>query len=196
MTSAINPMQTGRTRTAGGWSVHLFATSIQALEVTNAGKRGKRCAKFSLWVNGDERKASLSEIATRLADFAATSPNAEAMSSAVFGAIDAERALNPNAGHYTVNVERHDLRGVDVALPKIEITTDTLYLRADSLEAFITDPKDQANGSSAYLKQKSDAKRFYDWAASHVAELQAMTFYQASNLLSSYGRSHHYCSVD
>jgi hypothetical protein len=192
-TTNESPLWVGQTRHVNGWKIHMFAQALEAVHVADAGKRGKKCARFALYFAfSDQARSDASNLGDALIAAAAAGTTVEQI-----GAIMTAGCASMNTAGHHAGMHTEVLRAIDVPLPEVSIHTAALDLHIDGVGGAISDPTDVQNGSTEIFTNRSDARRFYDFAKANVDKLTAMSFRQASELLRSLGISTHgYCAVD
>jgi hypothetical protein len=203
-------MKIGDTRTIGKWQIHRFSSSIRILQLAGAGKRGARCMEIAIYGIPDTYSCSgrcssenqaidyvVKACIKRIEEFAAHPSCA-----------DPARMLKDMEGitstmRYELKAPgiaiEHDMRkGVEVALPEIDIATRALTLHADGVRFSIQNPADTYNLETEISRTRGQARKCYDWAARNTARLPSMTFRQVSDAISKETKVglHYYCAVD
>lgn len=174
-------LRVGQTVVVGGWRVQRFMTSVRMTDITNAGKRGKRCAEFALY---DHTGAGPWE-----------SLALEAVYSARVGRVPAFVA----EASEIVSVETRSLRGVDVEpdAPAVNVRGMHVSVRASALEFVVEDARDIHNETTMMGTDRTGAKRFYAWARENAEALRGMSFSEVFSACRSLGiKTHTWCAVD
>lgn len=180
----------GETFTTPTWRVHRFSTSVRATHLLNAGKRGKRCAEFAVWIqHGDE--TILADIGLRIACLAVDGIGPDEM------AVEIEIGAASCGGA----VEQHTRRGVDVAPGCFHpVRIDGAHVRVVanySGDWSVIDTDDTNNEPTLIPLKSKDRKAFYAWAKVNAEALKMWRFPEVMSAMRLAGIGYHYyCAVD
>jgi len=184
----INQMQPGDTIETSTWRVWRGALAIRVTHIVNAGKRGKRCAEYTLYLEGCGSDSALGPIADIVRAKAIREVEPAEM-------LVVMTMCKSNA----IGLQVAELRGVDVQKPgeKIEFVTKALRVRASSQGFAITNMTDVANEETMIQVDRSGPPKFLAWVKANLDAIHAMTFADVRDALRSIGvRSHYFCAVD
>jgi hypothetical protein len=177
----------GQTIERDNLRMHRYNSSLRVTDVTNAGKRGKKCPEFALfnldYGQRDPKDVAKINDALKAIVKAKTYAQAVAIARGV-AAKDSQRGMS------FASIEERDLRGVDVepmapsAGSAIQVETPTFKLKASRTEFDVMEkPRPGTDGQdvTAVIPPVGGAKktaiaRFYAWVGSHQAEIKGMTF--------------------
>jgi hypothetical protein len=192
----------------GTWKLHRYNDSIQAIDIANAGKRGKKCPRIHLgaWRDLDNSlQDSLlclliaQDPALRLND-EATSHLMNATPAEIVALLSGRIASRELQGH---NASLSELRGVDVdpvnAIP-VTIHTNLVHAEFTSSDYTVRDLVDHNNEPTlTHMGGKNSAKAAYAWAAANLANIREMSFAQIHEALAhapGVSSVHYYCAMD
>ena len=192
-------MQIGNERVVGGWKIYVGHFGLQVTEITNAGRKGKKCAKFSVCGEGWNDDLAWASIGTDLSVIAQSKTlTADAMEEEIKGISAKAYAKCRGSESWGVMMSyRNELRGIDVPLAPIVVHNKTMYLEADGVDVLVRNLTDQHNEPTTIITKKNDARKFYDYVSAHSANLSEMTYHQVTSLMLNMGlKIHSYCAVD
>lgn len=176
-------LHVGQTTIVGGWRIHRFASVLRATELANAGKRGKRCAE---WTVGDH--------SARCAPF--ESMALEMIAAARRGHMTRTMGEMRDAGF---TVESQELRGVDVVPVHEAVRIVGMHVVVDAdLDGFtVRNADDPINETTAMGRTKSATRRFYAWASANREALRGMLFGDVYEACRGQGiELHTWCAMD
>lgn len=192
-------MQIGDKRVVGGWRIQVGHFGIHITEITNAGKRDKKCAKFSICGTSWNDDLAWASIGTTLSVAAQRNAlTADAMEEEIADAISKVGSKCHGSESWgEVKSYRYELRGIDVPLEPIVIHNNVMYLQADGVDVTVRNLLDQNNDPTTIITKRNDARRFYDYVSSHQASLSELTYHQVTSMMLDMGlKIHSYCAVD
>ena len=181
--------------------IQRYSHAVIVTDLTNAGKRGKRCKELRLWdtdmMRSPDAEASLEKTLTDL-PHAATF---EAVYDWLSGFVDLDVSRYRIAVPPKLDVR--ELRGVDVApagFAPINIETSDISLESDFDSFTIRDKVDQNNLPTcipATRGGKEDVRAFYRWVTDNQQAIQRMSYHEVLSGMESAGiKYHNFCSVD
>lgn len=154
------------------WRAHRFADSVEVVSLTNAGRKGKKCERWSFEfgyasAGREERmEAAIPSVLALVNDGAPVS-----LMTALMAELEAtlEARVTPRL-----------LRGVDVApcapVTRVEIEGSALHLTIDETGFRAACKVDLINRPSAHGKNKLEARRLARWVRTNAATVETMTF--------------------
>lgn len=189
-TSYPETLPIGETFTTPTWRVHRYASSIRAVHLANAGKRGKKCAEFAVWRSGLHDSIELSDVALRLACLAVDGIGPDEM------AVEIEVASRGCGA----SMDRQWRRGVDIApsdYSPLSIDGEHVSVEVGFGGWDVTDKDDSDNEPTLIPLKNKDRKAFYAWAKKNEEALKTMRFNDVMRALREAGIGYHYyCAVD
>lgn len=187
-TSYPETLAIGETFTTPTWRVHRFATTVRVTHLLNAGRHGKRCDEFAVWLW--RHTYDLAGIALRLACLAVDGIGPDEM------AVEIEVASRECGGES----DRIARKGVDVAPAGIEtfrINGANVRVIAEYKDWSVLDTVDTNNEPTLIPLKNKDRKAFYAWAKKNEEALKTMHFNDVMRALREAGIGYHYyCAVD
>ena len=198
------PLQVGRTILSdnGGLRIHRYSSAVVVTDLTNAGKRGKKCMEARLWdidmIRDDEVERDLEKLLGTLAD----SPTYQAAVYRIRGFITAAEMFGNVLG-MTPKFDERELRGVDVTpagFAPIVIKTPNFDLESDYNDFTVRSNTDKYNLPTcipASKGGKEDIKAFYRWVSDNRAAIERMSYDEVMRGMDQAGiKSHQYCAMD
>jgi hypothetical protein len=199
------PLQVGRTILSdnGMLRIHRYESTVVVTDLTNAGKRGKRCMEARLWdtdmIRDPEVVSDMERILSTLAD----SPTYQAAANRLRGFVVSVEMFSSGTVGIPPKFDERELRGVDVTpagFAPVEVETDEFSLRSDYNDFVIRDHKDKNNLPTcipAAKGGKEDVKAFYRWVRDNESRLRSMTYRDVLRGMDAAGiRYHDYCAMD
>jgi len=183
-----NHMTPGDTIETSTWRVLRGALSIRVTHITNAGKRGKRCAEYTLYLESCGSDAALDPITEIVR-------------------AKAEREVDPAemlvvmtmCKSNAIGLQVSELRGVDVTKPgeKVEIIGRAVKVRASTQGFAVANRLDVMNEETMIQVDRSGPVKVLAWVKANVKALESMTFADVTEALRSMGVNYHYhCAID
>lgn len=202
--TAGTPLQVGRTILSDNrmLRIHRYTSSVRITDLTNAGKRGKRCGEITLWdldyIRDEEVLRDLDGLLSHLAD----SPTYQAAANRIRGFVTAVEMFHPEIG-IPPKIEESELRGVDVTpagFAPVVIKTRNFDLKSDYNDFSIRSNTDKYNLPAcipASKGGKEDIKVFYRWVSDNRDAIERMTYEEVLSGMRTQGiRYHDYCRMD
>lgn len=183
-----NTMTPGDTIETSTWRVMLGALSVRITHITNAGKRGKKCAEFVLYHPETRGGADLMPALEVVLQKASREVEPCVMLATV------RACVAPG-----VELDVSELRGFDVTKPgeKIEIIGRAIKVRASSQGFTIANRLDFMNEETLIQVDRSGPAKVLAWVKANVKALDSMTFGEVTEALRSMDvRSHYYCAIN
>jgi hypothetical protein len=176
----------GTTWSNGSYRIHRYASSLRVTDIRNAGQRGKRCQRLSVW---DDMIANHEHLADMLSGVLVAAAMCDAGISEMAQAC-ADAALTG----YAVT----ELRGVDVEPAELSVTGKHVRVTATDLEVCIRDLDDAANEPTAITNKRSDAKKLNSWIGRNLVRVDGLRFSELVNVVrSECGITlHQWCAID
>lgn len=173
------------------WSVSRYADVLTALELRNAGKRGKRCARLSLMeLRYGENSPEFETAVTQILALAQRDASVEEMRLGM--------AWIASSTH--LRTEELTLRGVDVVRPSEVVRVDGPKVRIEvsPTEFSIRCKVDDNNEPTLSETNRTDPGRVLAWTKENADKVQGgMSFHEVWTALQGIGvRAHHYCAMD
>lgn len=176
----------GRSVETLAWRVHRFTTSVVVTSLANAGKRGKVCPQWTVYVPGHMPDATLEAVAVFLADAALAGVG-----------VDTMRAfcLDAPLSCPAASVRSEELRGVDVDEPgTVRIDSPSVRGEFTSTGWRLTFSVPLAAGRCAGMMhdyhldgEKRTARKALAWARENEHRLPSMTRSEAASALRAAG---------
>lgn len=181
-------LRSGERIERGGWRLHRSAHSLTLTHIRNAGKRGKTCQEFCIYDLDLHATAAEADLATlQLTTAVRNDDDPKVMAKQMF--LIANECNSP--------VELRALRGVDVVpiAAALDVRTDLLSITAEPLSFCVQCLVDRANAPTAISTRRSDAQRFFRWAAAQSFE--GLRFRDILQAMRRAGIAYHdYCAMD
>jgi len=183
-----NTMTPGDTIETSTWRVWRGALSIRVTHITNAGKRGKRCAEYTLYLEGCGSDSALDPIT----DIVRAKAEREVEPAEMLVAMTMCKSNG-------IGLQVSELRGVDVTKPgdKIEIIGRSVKVRASSQGFAIANRLDVMNEETMIQVDRTGPAKVLAWVKANVKTLESMTFAEVTEALRSMDVNYHYyCAID
>lgn len=176
--------------------VHRFRDSIRVTDLTNAGKRGKRCDELWVsWWRGDT--GEIEHAVTEWLDAAAHVPGFGILQDKIMAGLEALKSKS--GGSYLESGVNH-LRGVDVmplGFAPVRIHGKHVHVEAGHDDFVIRDLDDQYNLPTCIAQGKKSIPVVYRWVSDNRYQIADMTFRQVCEGLDAAGASYRtYCAMD
>ena len=191
-------LDVGKTIENDSVRIHRYRPSVTVTDLTNAGKRGKRCEEFTVYNLDWATKDAVSEIENMMDDLSRVKNYGQAMRVMEKGV----EAINA-ATKYLVETDSRLLRGVDVApggFSPIEIHGRYVHISADFDSFSVRDLEDRFNEPTCIPTgsgKKTAVKMFYRWATDNENWIKGAKFEEVLNSMTKAGIPYHYyCAVD
>ena len=190
---ALHELSVGNTFENEKWRVHRYASSVVITDLTNAGKRGKKCREFAVYdIDWKRLPISADTIAKTFEDLAKKNAPLAAM----------EKAAKEFEGA-GASLSIRDQRGVDVTpggFENIKIKGDNVYIEAEYDTFRIKNLQDTYNEPTcipALKGGKKDIPQFYRWVKDNEKKIKTMTFSEVLKAMDREGIKYHYfCAMD
>lgn len=202
MNTNTNTLNIGETIiTNNNLRVQRYRSSLLVTDLTNAGKRGKKCTGVCLYdydiATHDNLGATAAlETVIRVVQSAETISQVECL----FGAYC---AMIEKKGFYTAKCETRSLRGVDVipaGVEKLTVHSPKVYIEADGQTFMVRDLRDPINEPTLIppsRASKTAAKLFYAYVKANFSVLTSYSFNDVYRGMSDAGIGcHYFCAVD
>lgn len=177
--------------------IHRYRPSVEITDLTNAGKRGKRCKV--LFVYDLDYTDDAGGLVEDMVDALSRARNYEQASRIVEKGLTAINAVS----RYSAKMDERLVRGVDVSpggFKPIEIHGQHVYVQADFDSFTVRDKDDHWNEPTCIPSgsgSKTAVKMFYRWAMDNESLIKRGTFHEVTESMSKAGiRYHYYCAVD
>lgn len=164
----------GTTYESAAWRAHRYADSFRITSLVNAGKRGKSCEVFSVYVSGVSAEDRMEDIAPAIFFAVRECVSVETM-----------RAVLADAVLSGLVFEERSARGVDIPRgPAIEVVTELVDCRFTETEALCRfsfwlggKPGGMKQDTLVGTQNRKDAGKAYQWAQNHAnrSRLPGMT---------------------
>lgn len=198
------PLQVGRTILSDNGMLRIRRSrgSVEVTDLTNAGKRGKRCMEARLWdtdmIRDPEVERDLENLLAHLAEV----PTYQAAVNRIRGFVTAVDMFHAEVG-IAPKFDERELRGVDVTpggFAPIRIETQNFSLESDYNDFSVRSNTDKYNLPTcipASKGGKGDIKVFYRWVTDNRAAIERMTYTELTQAMDAAGISYHsYCAMD
>ena len=188
----------GKTLERGSIRIHRWHTTVRVTDLTNAGKRGKRCDQAVVYnIDYAERDAS-SEIEEMMDGIERARNYAQALK-VMEKSVDEINVVSKMGVKFDEQIER----GVDVApggFSKIKINGKNVYIEADFSRFVVRDKVDMNNEPTCIpgaRGKKTSIKMFYRWATDNENFIKRATFSEVLDSMTKAGIPYHYyCAMD
>jgi len=190
---ALNELSIGETFENEKWRVHRGGSSVRVTELTNAGKRGKKCQVVVVYdIDWKRMAVSADTIAKTFYDLARRGASLRDMQKA------AEEFKEAGA-----NMETYTERGVDTkpgGFETISIKGDKVWIEAEYKSFRVRDLEDKYNEPTcipAITGGKKSIPVFYRWVKDNQAKIKRMSFSEVRKAMQKNGIKYHsYCAMD
>jgi len=191
----------GKTLENESWRVHRFANALRITDLTNAGKRGKRCIQYSV-IDNVPRHDSLVmvDVVEAVTLAAKREVSAQQMELVIRGHIVSDDMFSKAP---TLQFEEDTLRGVDV-MPGgfVELNLDLQYVRVEAgYDRFTIRDKVDQNNLPTCIPAISGGKKsipvFYRWVEDNLRSIKTMKYHEVLSEMGKLGIKYHsYCAMD
>ena len=176
--------------------IHRFRDSIRVTDLTNAGKRGKRCDELWVsWWRGDT--GEIEHAVTEWLDAAAHVLGFGILQDKIMAGLEALKSKS--GGSYLESGVNH-LRGVDVmpiGFSPVKIHGKHVHIEAGHDSFVIRDLDDRYNEPTCIARGKKSIPVVYRWVSDNRYQIADMTFSQVLKGLDAAGADYHqFCAVD
>jgi hypothetical protein len=187
-----NAITVGETQINGSIHIHRYNSSIQITDITNSGKRGKKCSYVSVFTYHDSDMLDpLADMLVGVEDWAGVEEKV--------GHIKIDREINHNT---TFSVEAFEKRGVDVvnevSIPII-VENDLVKITA-KLGGFTIACKKDMNNEPRMIPSSSTGKRGAKKFYNHVSKMKIESDTGFSDVIQIFNALdvdyHYYCAMD
>ncbi len=190
----------GETVDSGKVRIHRYRDSTHITDLTNAGKRGKKCQLLVITPPHRADYEGEEDFGNLLAGFLG---NVDSMN-AVEVALDAFMEKHPEDAEGMGVRKSEDLRGVDVmpaGFAPIRVRGKFVDVRVEGKDFQVSSVLDEnINGTTCIPGMKGGAKTipaFYRWVKDNQAGILSMTFADMLAVMHTLGVQYHqYCSID
>jgi hypothetical protein len=178
---------------------HRYRSSVEITDLTDAGRRGKRCRQCVVY----DLDYAMNDAGGPIEDMMDALYRARTYEEAVRAVDRGVEAIN-SVSRYTVKKDERILRAVDVApggFAPVEINGEHVYIKAD-FDSFTVKDKDDMHNEPTCIPsvrgpQKTSVKMFYRWVTDNRNWIPRATFHEVTNSMSKAGIPYHYfCAVD
>jgi len=181
--------------------VHRYRPSVEITDLTNAGKRGKRCRVLSVY-DLDMMRGAEGLVEDMMDDLSRVKTYAQA--ERVVGKFMDEVDELADGGYVPIKTDERLVRGVDVApgdFKPITVNGQHVYVEAEYDSFVIRDKDDQYNEPTCIPTvrgpKRTSIKMFYRWVMDNENWLRRATFREVTLSLMKAGIPfHEYCAVD
>ena len=181
--------------------------SARITDMTNAGKRGKKCAVLRFngvqWGHGvgteDQQRAK--EVSTQIFDCIAklldASPTCDFATAA--GIVEAMVADARSQGipESYIGLYREEIRGIDAPVEPLEAKGDGWHATADENGVTVDDTRDQFNEPCMITTRQKNSQAYRIARKVWDRVMKAASFHEAGDILRDAGcKLHYYCRMD
>lgn len=185
----------GDTNANGSIRWHEYDHALVIWDLTNAGKKGKKVEKVTLYDTDMVRDTSIQKMIGALISTLKRSDYKKALRRAE---MIVEAASDRGISY--PKIEKHIVKGVEVApagFSPFKVHTSEFTIDADWDRYTVRDLRDQMNLPVCYNKGKKDVKRFYRWVQDNWSRIKRLTFNELTSLMMKEGFNfRQYCSMD
>jgi len=194
-------LSVGQTIENGSVRIHRYRPSVEITDLTNAGKRGKRCKVLSVY-DLDRMEAAEGLVEDMMDDLSRVKNYAQA--ERIVGKFMDEVEELADGGYVSIKTDERLARGVDVApgdFKPIRINGQHVSVEADYNDFVIRDKDDHFNEPTCiptvHGPKRTSVKMFYRWVMDNENWLRRATFREVMQSLMKAGIPfHQYCAVD
>ena len=196
-----NDLEMGETVEYPGSRVraHRYRDSLQVVDTTNAGKRGKKVDGFTLY---NIPEAMTQEVAGAYNTLIGVLTHAQAPFAVLVNLAQNVATQGENEVR-SPRIQMTAQRGVDVmpaGFKPIKLNGENVYIEASYKNFMVRDNKDQNNLPTCIPALKGGQKDipvFYRWVSDNQALIHKMTFSQVLTAMNTLGVNYHqYCAMD
>jgi len=191
----VRALDLGKTFENESWRIHRFAHALHITDLTNAGKRGKKVEKLSLYEKSISRNIPWESIAMEFVMNAKRGANLAKMKQVADEQIEVFGSL--------VGLQIHIERGVDVMPGGFEpIIVDGEFVRIEAgyTDFLVKDKVDKNNEPTCIPAIKGGKKSipaFYRWVQDNKSKLSGKKYYEVLRDMKDMGIEYHdYCAMD
>ena len=200
MTERVAGLDVGKTIESGSIRIHRYRSSIVVTDLTNAGKRGKKCDEIAAY-DLDYVEDGAAWAVEDMADGIMKSRSYREAKKIIEKGMD--EIKEASEGYFRVKIDERSHKGVDVApagFSKIEINGKHVYVKADYDSFVVRDKDDRFNEPTCIPSSrgsKTSVKMFYRWATDNENLIKRGTFGDVLHSMNKAGISYHqYCAMD
>lgn len=194
-------LSVGKTLETDSWRVHRFANAIKLTDLTNAGKRGKRCIQYSVIDNASRRDSpAMEDVVEAITHAAKREVSAQQMAFVIRGHMVSDDMFSKDPA---LQFEEDTLRGVDVmpgGFVELKLDLRYVYIEAGYDSFIIRDKVDENNlptCTSTTQGGKKSIPMFYRWVEDNLRSIKGMKYHDIVSELSRLGIQYHsYCAMD